>query len=124
MDKKVRLINANTLHLELTRYLGEFKIPPEIEVKHFRNMIDRLPTIEPQSVNHGRWEKNIRGDYSLVCSECGYGLPLTARDEVVMAYTDCNRQSEEFETASCIQDLANYCPYCGAKMDGDAKDES
>lgn len=71
---------------------------------------------------HGRWEKNIRGDYSLVCSECGYGLPLTARDEVVMAYTDCNRQSEAFETASCIQDLANYCPYCGAKMDGDSND--
>ena len=63
-------------------------------------------------VRHGRWEKNVRGDYSIVCSECGYGLPTDA-----FAWMECNRTSEEREFCIWIADVKNYCPNCGCRMD-------
>lgn len=75
----------------------------------FLYFLDACPTIEAEPVRHGRWEQ----DYELVqgfednseypyvaCNLCGnkeYGLDLND-------YTD-------------YDDLPNYCPNCGAKMD-------
>ena len=57
--------------------------------------IERVPAAEP--VRHGTWEKRTYwigsfGENQMVCSECGkkYGFHAPY----------------------------NYCPYCGAKMDG------
>lgn len=60
---------------------------------------------------NGKWVKNIRGDYSVVCSECGYGFPTEG-----FCFEDCNRGSDDRETTRCITDIKNYCPKCGAKM--------
>ena len=77
-----------------------------------------LKAADVEPVKHGRWEKNIRGDYSIVCSECGYGLPTDG-----FAWMECNRTSDEREFNIWIADVKNYCPNCGAKMDEEVKHE-
>ena len=89
-------------------------IPFETLVSDLRGM--KAADVEP--VKRGRWEKNIRGDYSIVCSECGYGFPTDG-----YAWLECNRRSDEREYCFQITDVKNVCPKCGAKMDEEAKEE-
>lgn len=56
-----------------------------------------MPPADVTPVRHGRWEKK-RGLYS--CSECGKTCPYDVQADVI-EYWACN-----------------YCPHCGAKMDG------
>ena len=56
-----------------------------------------LPAADVTPVVHGRWEKQS-GLYS--CSECGKTCPYDVQADVI-EYWACN-----------------YCPNCGAKMDG------
>lgn len=56
-----------------------------------RMIIESIPTADVQSVKHGRWM------YPFYCSECGF-TPYYSSD---LAY--------------------NYCPNCGARMDGDGQ---
>ena len=58
---------------------------------------DNGDAIEISRVRHGRWEKPS-GLYS--CSECGMTCPYDVQADVI-EYWYCN-----------------YCPNCGAKMDG------
>lgn len=62
----------------------------------------RLPAADVAPVRHGRWEKQ-RGIYS--CSECGMTCPYDVQADVI-EYWACN-----------------YCPNCGAKIDGGADNE-
>ena len=66
----------------------------------FRVAIDNAPTIEAKPVRHGRWieEKTGSGlfDYRFRCSKCKGCTPDKA-------YTIA----------------PDFCPNCGAKMDGD-----
>ena len=73
--------------------------------------IQAIPSADVAPVRHGRWVKNVRGDYSIVCSECGYGFPTDG-----YAWIGCNRRSDEREYCFQITDVKNYCPNCGAKM--------
>ena len=57
-----------------------------------------LPAADVAPVRHGRWEKQS-GLYS--CSECGKTCPYDVQAYVI-EYWACN-----------------YCPKCGAKMDGE-----
>ena len=59
--------------------------------------VENLPSADVAPVRHGRWEKQ-RGIYS--CSECGMTCPYDVQADVI-EYWACN-----------------YCPNCGAKMDG------
>ena len=59
--------------------------------------IDSEPTADVAPVRHGRWEKQS-GLYS--CSECGMTCPYDVQADVI-EYWACN-----------------YCPNCGAIMDG------
>lgn len=63
------------------------------------NDIARFPAVDAEVVRHGRWEWN---------------LPL---DKLVSSYrcTAC-----EFLGYGNRIDKFNYCPNCGARMDGDA----
>jgi hypothetical protein len=79
-------------------------------------VIESLPAADIEPVKRGRWEKNVRGDYSTVCSECGYGFPTDG-----YAWIECNRRSDEREYYFQITDVKNYCPNCGARMDEEAK---
>ena len=62
-------------------------------------LIKSLPTIEAEPVRHGYWKPFDDYNASLWwrCSRCGYTID---DDEIPM----------------------NYCPECGARMDGDASD--
>ena len=59
--------------------------------------VENLPAVDVAPVRQGRWEKQ-RGIYS--CSECGMTCPYDVQADVI-EYWACN-----------------YCPNCGAKMDG------
>ena len=64
----------------------------------FVNDIENAPTVDAVEVVHGRWiEKPYLLGTTRYCSICGqnYGMP---------------------------HGVFNYCPNCGAKMDGDGND--
>ena len=63
----------------------------------FKHIIADFPSADVAPVRHGRWEKQS-GLYS--CSECGKTCPYDVQADVI-EYWACN-----------------YCPSCGAKMDG------
>lgn len=70
--------------------------------KMFPQIIDDTPTIEVKQVEHGRWKvaKSSEGlpTNRFVCSEC-MGLVQ------ISVY--------------CYHCMFNYCPNCGARMDGE-----
>jgi hypothetical protein len=59
------------------------------------------PTVDAVEVVHGEWEKQ-QGIYS--CSICGKACPYDVQADIIQ-YWHCN-----------------YCPNCGAKMDGGNED--
>ena len=56
---------------------------------------DGIPTADVAPVVHGRWETNSDRPDSLICSVCKCGFDMWKHDP------------------------HNYCPNCGAKMEGD-----
>lgn len=68
---------------------------PTLKRACVRMTIKHMPTIEAEPIRHGHWieEKSI-GDCCYKCSECGF-----IRDAYLL-------------------EIENYCPHCGAKMDG------
>ena len=56
--------------------------------------IESFPTVDVAPVVHGRWETNSDRPDSLICSVCKCGFDMWKHDS------------------------HNYCPNCGAKMDG------
>ena len=62
------------------------------------------PTVDAVEVVHGEWEMGLdEGDYDYgTCSVCGYN---------------------EYNAFCCLLPH-NYCPNCGAKMDGGNEDEN
>ncbi len=82
-----------------------YKNPPNFSYgEGFDRGLDRAqraildaPAADVEPVRHGRWETSS-GLYS--CSECGITCPYDVQADVI-EYWACN-----------------YCPNCGAKMDG------
>lgn len=62
--------------------------------------VESIPTADVEPVRHGRWISNIAffGENYFECSRCGYDI-----GDDIPKYI-----KKEFE----------YCPSCGAKMDG------
>ena len=59
-----------------------------------QNIMD-IPAADVAPVRHGRWETNSDRPDSLICSVCNCGFDMWKHDH------------------------HNYCPNCGAKMDGE-----
>lgn len=59
-----------------------------------------IPAADVQPVKHGKWENGVA--FHKVCSKCNCIIVDPAFDEV---FFGCGR--------------LNYCPNCGAKMDGE-----
>ena len=74
----------------------------------FLDLVDSMPTIDAEPVRHGRWVDRYGNKYDnplYECSECkGKARYRFTRDEL-------GREIAE-------QALDDYCPHCGAKMDG------
>lgn len=65
------------------------------------NRVINAPTVDAVPVRHGRWIPEVYDDMFCYCSECG--------------------THEYKETIEALR--YDYCPYCGAKMDAERKEE-
>lgn len=76
----------------------------------FLDLVDAQPTIEAEPVWHGRWVDRYGNKYDnhlYECSECkGIARYRFTVDELGKEIAE--------------QSLDDYCPHCGAKMDGGA----
>ena len=60
--------------------------------------IDKLPIADVQEVRHGYWIEDIGAEKGCFCSVCGSGWLITL-------------ESDYYKS--------DFCPNCGARMDGD-----
>ena len=99
----MRLIDADAIRYDQLLKIGNREHPLVWAVS--RPVIDAMPTIEAEP-KHGRWidktedidfGKGYLTKHTIVCSECG---------------------EEAFFDLDCAYIETNYCPNCGAKMDG------
>ena len=94
-EDKNRLIYANDVEFALQAICDRESGVPLITAEWLASVVRKAPTVDAVEVVHGRW----------IQSEPGYRL--------------CSH---------CMADVAiysghrNYCPNCGAKMDGERKD--
>ena len=101
MENEKRLIDANALEALFRRYAKIEDNDTQYDIGRVHGLIEaadhikRAPTVDAVEVVHGRW---IEGFFknTVECSAC-------------------------FEKAvhHCYTEKTNYCPKCGAKMDGD-----
>ena len=72
-----------------------------------KELIDKQPTIDAVEVVHGEWKiyERPNGGYYTGCSVCSFPLPTDSQLDF-MDETD-----------------SKYCPNCGAKMDGEVKND-
>lgn len=69
------------------------------EAREILNSIQTLPSIDAEPIKHGRWidmQYPLAGHTFISCSECG----------------------EKLDIDGSYKSIINYCPNCGAKMDG------
>lgn len=69
----------------------------------FKEMLEIAPTADVVEVRHGEWVKVMN---HRECSICGYNAPY-----------------KKIKAGYHLQDLTKHCPNCGAKMDGERKEE-
>lgn len=90
----MRLIDREDLSMELANEVLDAYAKADFRFAHalnvFQGLINKAPTVEERK--HGHWL--TKKAWHVECSECHHVL--------------------EF-----ICDVKNYCPYCGAKMDGE-----
>lgn len=67
--------------------------------KLIRNIVSRTPASDVAPIRHGRWID--KGEYA-VCTECG------------------GRSGTQYDGVEPIPLMTQFCPNCGAKMDGGA----
>ena len=100
MANEKRLIDANAIPWE-EHYVpdGDTQWEYKKELCVLKPVIDAMPTVDAVEVVHGEWIRNEDDEcYWYTCSECA-------------EYPMRDRWGEE--------KLTDYCPNCGAKMDGD-----
>ena len=70
-----------------------------------KRLILQAPTVDAEPVRHGEWIRDTdhHWDSKFKCSRCEY----------------------ETDVDTCFgKPLYNYCPYCGARMDGERKEDA
>ena len=96
MANEKRLIDANALIEKKRQFCcGHGEYDYMVELWHIEN----APTVDAVEVVHGRWIEDVATDM-IACTECGH------------AWNIIDNCTETF----------NYCPNCGAKMDGGNED--
>ena len=112
MANKKRLIDANALLAYINNHDYELVsrmgcVDKGMFTDGIKHGIDIQPTVDAVEVVHGRWNTTcltggFAEEWGYVCSVCG----CTVSDESGLGkYQGSNQQ-------------LNYCPNCGAKMDG------
>lgn len=96
----MKYIDAGTTAEKIS---NEFEIP----MSELCDVFADIPSADVQPVKRGRWAKDEKGTFHH-CSECG---GESFRD------VDCwGLEYQEYCT--------DYCPHCGARMDGGTDDEN
>lgn len=72
---------------------------------HFFDKVDEMPAADVQEVRHGKWKGYTRSAFHGMDD---FGNPIY-RDVNIWECSECCRKSVIKE---------NYCPCCGARMDG------
>ena len=102
MANEKRLIDANawkSFYEDMKNILDRFYTHDagyEDALDNVDDWMDAPPTVDAVEVVHGRWVEDTATDM-IACTECGH------------AWNTIDNCTETF----------NYCPNCGAKMDGD-----
>lgn len=104
MANEKRLIDANALKSQITRY--HMSLTPryisklvDAEIGDIIDIIDEAPTVDAVEVVHGMWEYLDPVSPTVCCSACKELAPW----DTVAEY-------------HCVR--SNYCPNCGADMRG------
>lgn len=95
-----RLIDANKVAQDIRENNRENFNNPDWTSADVCTLLENAPTVDAVEVVHGRW---IEYGAGACCSNCG--LSLLHQDE---------SNNWGIEPSGFL-----YCPYCGAKMDGD-----
>ena len=103
----MKLIDADALY-EFMREKTEDVSPAEqmiadLKNEHLRIMLDHFATVDAEPVRHGRWVPTIYDGYADECP----------------VYNEWECSECRFECDGDVEPPLNYCPKCGAKMDGD-----
>ncbi len=112
MANEKRLIDANALieYINILRRASKTSYPKRsFVVGDVLDCIYTAPTVAAVEVVHGRWEDEYSGKYAnprYRCSVCKERSLYKSVRDVLGNWKD-------------VQALTNYCPNCGAKMDGD-----
>lgn len=88
-----RYIDADKLS-EMIEARGKMLVEGKEAFYYIANWLNKLPPADVAEVKYGEW---VHGECVLHCSECG-----------VETYPE---------------NITPYCPNCGARMDGERKDE-
>ena len=90
-----RLIDANALKSYMDECSKETRF--RVYYGYATSFIDAAPTVDAVEVVHGRWV-SVPHKLARVCSVCN--------------------RDEPYKFADIDADVYDYCPHCGAKMDG------
>ena len=105
MATEKRLIDANALKIHRMYNTGA-NHPLDVA---YRKDIDNAQTVEAVEVVHGRWVDEFDGKYAnpkYICSHCTLKALYKQKLDALGNW-------------QTVQALTDYCPHCGAKMDGD-----
>ena len=113
MASEKRLIDANELKSQITRY--HMSLTPryisklvDAEIGDVIDIVDEAPTVDAVEVVHGLWlDKTEIHVYSKA-------------HKFISERVDCSACGHIFFHTSAL--TYNYCPNCGAKMDGGKDD--
>jgi len=92
-----RYIDAEGLNLYDNLFMSEDTINKSgvyVRYRAVENLIKNAPTEDVAPVAHGKWERKDENSNEIFCSHCDY------------------------KTIFLLNSYWNYCPNCGAKMDG------
>lgn len=81
--------------------VDQYHLKTEIQKLALRETLTKVPMVDAEPVRHGRWEWS-EDNWWHRCTACGVTF-------------DYDKTYELFDHGF---QLANYCPNCGARMDG------
>lgn len=93
-EEAIKALKDNVTEMESDIYYGSNKGVPKDEIE---DIVNEIPAADVVEVKHGKWVKQGYEGIMTYCSECLHRALFNNHHELI---------------------LSNYCPNCGAKMDG------